>query len=179
MAKVIRKWRHLKWRHYKIFEIFFSLYFSKLGNFKCFHEKRIFHQVTSLEVTGRWPKSLGSDVTWEVTVTWKKWRHFFQVTSRWPEPFCWFWKVWRRERVCKAISLEVHCLLWIQQFWNFGPLEKCKRCPNQVWFYWNSPLVPKGLGCFGLYSDVSKVWNCNFPGRHFDKPDKISAWLKL
>ena len=35
------------------------------------------------------------------------------------------------------------------------------------------------IGCFRLYSNVSKVWNCNSCGRHFDKRDKISAWLKL
>ena len=31
------------------------------------------------------------------------------------------------------------------------------------------------LGCFGLYSDVSKVWNVNFCGRPFDKRIKMSA----
>ena len=35
------------------------------------------------------------------------------------------------------------------------------------------------LGCVGLYSDVSKVGNVKKPGRHFDKRDKISAWLNF
>jgi len=43
----------------EIFEIFFSLFFGILGNFKRFHEKKISKilrcDVTS-EVTGRWPR---------------------------------------------------------------------------------------------------------------------------
>ena len=35
------------------------------------------------------------------------------------------------------------------------------------------------VGCVGLYSDVSKVGNVKKPGRHFDKRDKISAWLNF
>ena len=43
------------------------------------------------------------------------------------------------------------------------------------WFPW---FKCSAVGCVGLYSDVSKVWNVNFCGRHFDKRDKMSAWLK-
>ena len=74
-----KKWRHLK----KNFEKFFFTFSGILGNFKRFHVKNFFFP---------------SDVTWsdeqmakevtslEVTVIWKKWRHFLQVTSRWPKP---------------------------------------------------------------------------------------------
>ena len=39
--------------------------------------------------------------------------------------------------------------------------------------HWNS------IGCVGLYSDVSKVGKVKKPGRHFDKRNKISAWLNF
>ena len=35
------------------------------------------------------------------------------------------------------------------------------------------------IGCVGLYSDVSKVEKVLFFKQHFDKRDKISAWLNF
>ena len=37
----------------------------------------------------------------------------------------------------------------------------------------------KVVGCVGAYSDVSKVQKVLFFRQHFDKHDKISAWLKF
>ena len=71
----------------EIFEIFFSLFFGILGNFKRFHEKKNFKNFEMWRhfwSDGQMAKEVTS---LEVTVIWKKWRHFFQVTSRWPKPF--------------------------------------------------------------------------------------------
>ena len=49
-------------------------------------------------------------------------------------------------------------------------------CKTKVEFFGKVSAI---LGCVKLYSDVSEVGNVKKPGRHFDKRDKISAWLNF
>ena len=113
------------------------------------------------------------------------------------------WNVCRRLKFWKNFYLKMNdlcvyciCMNWTSKcpvhnlYYDFWFLIDDWSVIITNWYFdqiilrhWNlcrfETFMIKTLGCFGLYSDVSKVWNCNFCGRDFDKHDKISAWLKL
>ena len=62
--------------------------------------------------------------------------------------------------------------------------HKCKHCGKCFGFQANlsrhvRSIHKQNIGCVGAYSDVSKVQKVLFFRQHFDKHDKISAWLKF